>query len=326
MTGVPPVAVLGAGAWGTALANAVARRGTEVILWARREDQAAELARLRTNPAYLPGIALEAGVIPTSDLSRAAGAMIILLVIPTQSSREVARSLRGLVSQDTVLVSCAKGIERTSLAFPTQILTEELPAVQAAVLSGPSFAVDVASGLPTAVTLAAVRAPEAQRAAAALASSSFRIYHSDDVRGVEIGGAAKNVMAIAAGIAAGKGLGASAGAALVARAFAELRRFGSALGARPETLMGLSGLGDLVLTTGSSQSRNFALGYAIGAGGPLPGALAEGAHTAKGLLALAAQAGVDMPIAMAVDAVLSGRVTAAQAVELLLDRPLRSEN
>lgn len=284
------------------------------------------MVRLRANPAYLPGIALEPGVTPTSDLAFAARAALILLVIPTQSSREVARSLRGLVSDDAVLVSCAKGIEQMSLAFPTQVLAEELPVVQTAVLSGPSFAADVASGLPTAVTLAATSAREAERVAVALASPSFRIYHTDDVCGVEIGGAAKNVMAIAAGIAAGKGLGASAGAALVARSFAELRRFGAAFGARPETLMGLSGLGDLVLTMGSSQSRNFALGHAIGAGERLPDALAEGAHTAKGLLALAAKAGVDMPIAMAVDAVLTGQVQAAQAVELLLDRPLRAEN
>ncbi|GGE27795.1 glycerol-3-phosphate dehydrogenase [NAD(P)+] [Agaricicola taiwanensis] len=320
------VGVIGAGAWGTALANVAARTGRSVALWARRAEQVAELTNLRENRRYLADIRLADTVAPTADLARAADNDLVLLVVPAQSLRSVAAELRVHVRGGATLISCAKGIERDTLMLPTQVLAEEIPEGRPAVLSGPSFASDVASGLPTAVTVAASSLEHARCIGAALASATFRIYHSDDVAGVEIGGAAKNVMAIAAGIAAGRGLGASAGAALVARSFAELRRLGKAFGARPETLMGLSGLGDLILTAGSPQSRNFALGHAIGSGLPLPDVLAEGAFTARGLLALAAQHNVDMPIASAVEAVLSGRASPDHAVELLLDRPLRAEN
>jgi glycerol-3-phosphate dehydrogenase (NAD(P)+) len=320
------VGVVGAGAWGTALANAAARAGRRVVLWTRRPEHAEDLARHRTNSRYLPGIGLDAAVTPTADLAQATDADVVLVVVPTQTLREVAASIQPFARPGLTLVSCAKGIERDTLALPTRVLAGEVPACRPAVLSGPSFAADVARGLPTAVTLAAEDVAYAGILAAALASPSFRIYHSEDVVGVEIGGAAKNVMAIAAGIAAGQGLGASAGAALIARAFAELRRFGAASGARPDTLMGLSGLGDLVLTAGSAQSRNFAMGHAIGAGDAVPEALAEGAHTARGLLQLASGRRVDMPIASAVEGVLSGRLSARNAMELLLDRPLRAEN
>jgi glycerol-3-phosphate dehydrogenase (NAD(P)+) len=227
------------------------------------------------------------------------------------------------------IVLCSKGIERDTGLFMSEVLAQILPDNPAAVLSGPSFAADVSRGLPTAVTLAAQDEALARDIAAALSAPAFRLYHSSDVIGAEIGGAAKNVLAIACGIAAGRGLGASAGAALVARGFAELSRFGRSYGARPDTLMGLSGLGDLVLTCGSTQSRNFSFGLAIGRGEApeqaLQGKLAEGAFTAGVLAKLAKARGVDMPIAQSVEAIVAGRIGVDAAVEALLARPSKAE-
>ena len=322
------ISVLGAGAWGTALANVAARAGHDVCLWGRSSAAMQALASTRENPR-LPGVKLEPRVAPSSDLVQASKADLILCVVPAQNTRELAVQLKSHVASSVPLVLCSKGIERGTRKFMNEVLRDELPANPIGVLSGPSFAADVSRGLPTAVTLAADNEDLAREIAASLSAPSFRLYHSDDLRGVEIGGAAKNVLAIACGIAAGRGLGASAGAALVARGFAELRRFGAAFGARPETLMGLSGLGDLVLTCGSTQSRNFSYGLALGRGeSPQEAArsgLAEGAFTAPVLIEMAEEKGVDLPVAKAVAAIISGALTVDGAVEALLARPAKAE-
>lgn len=320
---------MGAGAWGTALANAAARagrqRGASVTLWGRDAAGMARMAEARENAADLPGIALDAAVTPTGDLAALAAADAILLVVPAQACREALGRLAPLARAGLPVISCAKGIERGSRAFMTEVIADALPQAVPAVLSGPSFASDVAAGLPTAVTLAAHDGTLAEALAAALGSTTLRLYHSTDVRGVEIGGAAKNVLAIAAGIVAGRRLGASAAAALVARGFAELMRFGRAYGAKAETITGLSGLGDLILTTSGPQSRNFAFGRALGAGEATGGKLAEGAFTASVLVEMAQARSVDVPISTAVDAVLAGRLSIDGAIEALMARPQRAE-
>ncbi|HQS50128.1 MAG TPA: NAD(P)H-dependent glycerol-3-phosphate dehydrogenase [Xanthobacteraceae bacterium] len=319
------IGVVGAGAWGTALANVAARAGRSVTLYARNEEQAADMEARRENVRGLPGIPLEPGVRVTARRVDLAACDALLLVVPAQALRAVLAELGPSIAPGTPLVSCAKGIERGTGAFMSEVITTTLPHGRAAVLSGPSFAHDVAAGLPTAVTLAAADAGLAEKLADALGGSTFRLYHSTDVRGVEIGGAAKNVLAIAAGIVAGRRLGASAGAALTARGFAELLRFGRAFGAQAETLTGLAGLGDLILTASGPQSRNFALGLALGEGRAGEGKLAEGAYTASVLVEMARAQGVDMPICAAVDAVLAGRLTIAGAIDALMARPQRSE-
>jgi len=273
-------------------------------------------------------VRLEEGIALASNLAEAARAQALLLVVPAQEVREVAIALAPLVAAGTPLIVCAKGIERGSKKFMNEIIAECVPSAAPAILSGPSFAADVARGMPTAVTLAAGDGKLAAALAQAVGSASFRPYHSTDVRGVEIGGAAKNVLAIAAGIVSGCGLGASAAAALTTRGFAELVRFGKAYGARPETMTGLSGLGDLLLTASSPQSRNFSFGVALGRGqrpGEIKGGLAEGVFTAPVLLEMAHERGVDMPISAAVAAVLSERMSVDAAIESLLMRPLKSE-
>jgi glycerol-3-phosphate dehydrogenase (NAD(P)+) len=323
------IAVLGAGAWGTALANALAHAGRSVTLWARDAQAVQTMAERRESPR-LPGVKLDARVTPTSDIEQAALAGAILLVVPAQTLRSVISRIAPFVRPGTPTVSCAKGIERGTRRFMTEIIAQAAPAALPAVLSGPSLADDVARGLPTAVTLACNDESVAAALAAACGSATFRPYHSSDVRGAEIGGAAKNVLAIAAGIVSGRKLGASAAAALTTRGFAELTRFGLALGARRETLTGLSGLGDLVLTCSTPQSRNFSLGMALGQGlsaavatrGPK---LAEGAFTASVLVELADAHGVEMPIARAIAAVLDGRLSIDLAIESLLTRPFRAE-
>ncbi|MBK9081257.1 MAG: NAD(P)-dependent glycerol-3-phosphate dehydrogenase [Rhizobiales bacterium] len=322
--------VLGAGAWGTALALVACRAGLDTTLWGRDAQQVGRIRAERANPAYLPGVALPEGLAATTDLSAAARADFVLAVVPAQALRGVASALALVARPGTPVVVCAKGIERASGLLMSEVAAECLPEHPAAILSGPSFADDVARGLPTAVTLAAHDGALAQRLSGQLANPGFRLYHTTDMRGVEIGGAAKNVLAIACGIAAGRGLGASANAALVARGFAELGRFARAYGARAETLMGLSGLGDLVLTCASAHSRNFAFGLALGRGESLAGAighgkLAEGAHTAPVLVEMARARGVDMPIAAAVADILSGKVGVDGAVEALLARPPKAE-
>lgn len=315
------IAVVGAGAWGTALALAAHRAGRDVVLWGR---DVRDMAETRENRLHLPGIALPDAIRITDDIQATLGADAILLATPTQTIRVVAARLIG-IADDTPVVLCAKGLERGTVLRPTEVLAGALPPAAPAVLSGPSFAADVARGLPTAVTIAATEPKLAMEVCLALGSASFRPYAETDVLGVEIGGAFKNVLAIAAGIVAGRALGASASAALVARGFAELRRVGEALGARPETLMGLSGLGDLVLTCSSVQSRNFAYGVALGRGVAPSGDLAEGAATAPVARALARGLGVEMPITEAVAAIVEGEASIDAAIGALMSRPLKRE-
>ena len=324
------IAVLGAGAWGTALANLAARAGAEVMLWGREPTHVAEMAATGVNARRLPGIPFVSGVTPTGDLAVTAGAEIVLLAVPAQSMRQMAERARPHLAADVPIIVCAKGIERGTGLFMSEVLAEVLPDHPPAILSGPSFAENVAKGLPTAVTLAAGDGATAESLATAFAAPWFRLYHSTDVRGVEIGGSTKNVLAIASGIAAGKALGASAAAALLARGFAELTRFGIANGARPGTLTGLSGLGDLVLTCGSRQSRNFSFGHLLGQGVPLDEARSrigtvEGAMTCAILCDLARKGAVDMPISQAVDAVLAGRASVDAMIGALLARPAKPD-
>jgi glycerol-3-phosphate dehydrogenase (NAD(P)+) len=326
------IGVLGAGAWGTALADLTARTGaaSEVVLWTRDPGHVVEMAATGVNARRLPGVPLASSIVPTADLSALSRSDIVLAAVPAQTMRQVLGLLASHISAGVPLVVCSKGIELSTGMFSSDVVADALPAHPAAILSGPSFARDVSQGLPTAVTLAAHDPDLAARLAELLSTPSLRVYSSHDVRGVEIGGAAKNVLAIANGIAAGRGLGASAGAALVARGFAELSRFGRAFGAEPGTLMGLSGLGDLVLTCTSSTSRNYSFGRALGQGRSLTEAteaagLVEGVHTCGVLVDLANARGIDMPIATAVDAVLAERLSIDDAVAGLLARPLKPE-
>ena len=319
------VAIIGAGAWGTALAGVAARAGREVTLYARDAASAAQIAATRINPR-LPDVSLNASVAVTGEIARAATADIILIATPAQHLREAVAALAPHLAKATPVIATAKGIERGSHKFMTEVIAETAPDASPAILSGPSFAEDVARGLPTAVTLAAKDEALARALVQALGSSTFRPYHTADVRGVEIGGAAKNVLAIAAGIVMGRNLGASAQAALTTRGFAELVRLGRACGARGETMAGLSGLGDLILTCSSPQSRNLALGIALGRGEtPARDKLAEGEFTAPVLIELAASQNVDMPVSNAVVAILSGAVTIDDAIEGLLTRPFKAE-
>ncbi len=323
------IVVLGAGAWGTALANVAARAGRSVTLWTRDETTAATLAKTRMSPR-LPGIRLDDSVQVTNDIAQSARGDAVLIAVPAQNLRTVARAIDPSLRPGTPVVACAKGIERGSRKFMTEVIAESALRASLAILSGPSFAIDVARGLPTAVTLALGDEKRAAELAGALGSATFRPYHSTDVRGVEIGGAAKNVLAIAAGIVTGRKLGASAAAALITRGFAELFRFGKAFGARPETLTGLSGLGDLILTCSSPQSRNFSLGIALGEGRARDevqkNKLAEGIDTAPALVEMAKAKNIDMPIASAVAAVLDGTMSVDGAIESLLTRPFRAES
>jgi glycerol-3-phosphate dehydrogenase (NAD(P)+) len=323
------IAVIGGGAWGTALALTCARAGRKVTLWEHDARNATQLAQKRES-LFLPGVRLDGGIAIAVDIADAAKAEAILLVVPAQAVRAAATRLAPQLAPRTPLIVCAKGIERGSKKFMSEIVAECAPNAVPAILSGPSFAADVARGLPTAVTLASNDGELAAALAQAISAASFRLYHSTDMRGVEIGGAAKNVLAIAAGVVTGRGLGASAGAALTTRGFAELVRFGKAFGAQPQTMMGLSGLGDLLLTCSSPQSRNFSFGAALGRGkrpDDIHGTtgLAEGAFTASVLVEMARDKSVDMPISLAVDALLSGTLSVDRAIESLLARPLKAE-
>jgi glycerol-3-phosphate dehydrogenase (NAD(P)+) len=323
------LSIIGAGSWGIALATAALRAGRDVMLWTRNDSAAEALARSRESP-LLPGATIDDRIAVTASLQDAARCDAILLVVPAQAVREVASALAPLVTNGMPVVACAKGIERGTRKFMTEVIAEAAPNTAPAILSGPSFASDVVRGLPTAVTLAAGEEKVAANLARALGSATFRPYHSTDLRGVEIGGAAKNVLAIAAGVVSGRGLGASAAAALTTRGFAELMRFGRTLGARPETLTGLSGLGDLILTCSTPQSRNFSLGLALGKGlSPVEAiaqtGLAEGVYTASVLSEMASARNVDMPVAAAIADVLAGEITIDEAIARLMTRPFRAE-
>jgi glycerol-3-phosphate dehydrogenase (NAD(P)+) len=323
------IAVIGAGAWGTALALTCARAGRKVSLWEHDAANAAQLTQKRES-LYLPGARLDDGIAVVGDLAEAARADALLLVVPAQHVRSVATALRPLVAKGTPLIVCAKGFERGTRKFMSDVIAECAPDAVPAVLSGPSFARDVALGMPTAVTLAAGDGNLAAELAQAVNSPTLRPYHSSDLRGVEVGGAVKNVLAIAAGIVSGRGLGYSATAALTTRGFAELVRFGRACGGKTETMMGLSGLGDLILTCTSPQSRNFSFGLNLGQGEKSSDihrttGLAEGTFTAPVLLEMARERGVDMPISSAVAAVIAEKLSVDAAIESLLARPLKAE-
>lgn len=323
------VGVIGAGAWGTALAQALAGDGSEVLLWAREAELARHINADRRNPLYLPGAALAESIRATSDLADLASLPVLLAVVPAQFLASV---LAGLPGGARDLVLCAKGIEAGSGRLMADVAADAAPDARIAVLSGPTFAHEVAAGLPTAVTLAC-SGGEAQwrRLSPVIARPALRPYYSDDIIGAEIGGAVKNVLAIACGVVEGLRLGQNARAALIARGYAEMVRFGLARGARPETLSGLCGLGDLVLTCTSTSSRNFSLGLALGQGFSAAEALAgknsvaEGAATAPVLAELARRDGIEMPIVDAVCRLLEGRAPADRVVSDLLARPLRAE-
>jgi len=329
------IGVIGAGAWGTALAVAARRAGREVVLWARDPELAAEIGTRHQNPRYLPDVRLDPEIRTTASLAEAAACDALLLVTPAQVQREIAVALaphldpRHALRQP--LVVCSKGIERGSGQLMTEVLAEALPGRATAVLSGPTFALEVARGLPTAVTLAAEDAALGAVLVQALGSRAFRPYLSDDVVGAQVGGAVKNVIAIACGIVTGRKLGDNSRAALITRGLAEIARLGGAKGARPETLMGLSGLGDLTLTCTSTLSRNYSLGVALGRGETLEAlmagrrSVAEGVFSAGAAVALAARLGVEMPISGAVDAILNQGAPIEAAIEALLARPFRAE-
>ncbi|PEQ14469.1 glycerol-3-phosphate dehydrogenase [Novosphingobium sp. PC22D] len=323
------VGVIGAGAWGTALAQSLASDGSDVLLWAREPDLAEEINTARSNSIYLPSANLAETIRATSDLAAFADLAALLVVVPAQFLASV---IAQLPSGPRDLVLCAKGIEAGSGRLMLDVATDAAPGAAIAVLSGPTFAHEVAAGLPTAVTLACSQGrAQWDRLAPQIARPSLRPYYSDDVIGAEIGGAVKNVLAIACGVVEGLNLGQNARAALIARGYAEMLRFGQAKGARADTLSGLCGLGDLVLTCSSTSSRNFSLGLALGQGMSAREALsgknsvAEGAHTAPVLAELATRAGIEMPIVEAVCRLLSGEAPAGTVVTELLARPLRAE-
>lgn len=324
--------VIGGGAWGTALACLARRAQADVTLWAREAEVVESINQRSENELFLPGIPLDAGIIATGDLAAAVRADMVLLVSPAQAVRAVAGAMAPFLAPGTPVAICAKGLERGTHKLLTDVLAEVLPQAEPMVLSGPSFAADVARGLPTAVTLAARTNDLAHEMAAMLAGSSFRPYAGDDLIGAQVGGAVKNVLAIACGIVDGRSLGESARASLITRAFAELMRFGRAFGARPETLSGLSGLGDLILTCSSRQSRNMSLGFALGEGRTVEEVLgnrrsvSEGVHTAGVVVELAEKYNIDMPISRAVHEIVEGRLAVDQAIGDLLNRPLKAEN
>ena len=331
MTGLNHIGVLGGGAWGTALAYTAQQAGRQVSVWALEAEVSQALSEGRGNPVYLPGVALPA-MTASSDLSVLADCDAILSVVPAQHSRATFQKLKGHMKPGIPILLCSKGIEQSTLSLMSDVVSETLPRAIPAVLSGPSFAADVARGLPTAVTLACEDEALGRALMEAIGRPAFRPYWSDDIIGAEIGGAVKNVLAIACGIVEGLQLGKSAHAALIARGFAEMNRLAVSLGAHADTLSGLCGLGDLVLTCSSVQSRNMSFGKALGEGRVAADILAErqsvteGVATAPALVAMAKREQVDMPICEAVDAILAGRITLKDAMASLLSRPFTQES
>ena len=325
------IGIIGAGAWGTALGAAAALAGRRVTLWAREQAVIDTINTQHENALFLAGIPLPASIAATGDLAEAANADALLIGAPAQHLRATLTQLKPHLRDGTPLVLCAKGIERGTGKLMTEVLIESVPACEPAILSGPSFARDVAHGLPTAVTIAARKLDVARALQAAFGHMTFRPYAGDDLIGVALGGAAKNVYAIACGTVAGMGLGESARAALLSRSFAELCRLGEAMGARIETLMGLSGLGDLVLTATSASSRNYAFGLDVGKAVPRdelfkPGRpLAEGVETAPALVARAKHHNIELPIAETTAEILSGAIALDAAIPRLMSRPLKTE-
>ena len=320
--------IIGGGAWGTALAQLLAADGAPVRLWAREADVVAAINAEHRNPVFLPGAALSSSLVATGALADMADCDALLVVVPVPYLRNV---LADLPAGDAPLILCSKGMEADSFAFPIDIARDVAPGRSVAVLSGPTFAHEVAAGLPTAITLAAADTALGETLAQALARPHFRPYVSTDLVGAEIGGAVKNILAIACGIVDGAGLGLNARAALISRGFAEMTRFGLSRGADADTLAGLAGLGDLVLTCTSSNSRNFSLGQGLGRGEDIAALMAdrrtvaEGAFSAPVVAAAARADGIDMPITDAVARLVAGEIRAAEAIQALLSRPLRRE-
>lgn len=327
------ISVLGAGAWGTALAHIAASNGKKVVLWAREPELIGEIETKRRNTLFLPDVDLNENITPTNDQARAVSkAEAVLMVIPAQYLRASCQALRPVWPAGLPAVICAKGIEQKTGALLSEILAEELPQAEIAVLSGPTFAEEAAQNKPTALTLACGNEALGKELVATLGTPTFRPYYSSDVIGVQIGGAVKNVMAIAAGIVAGKKLGDNARAALITRGLAEISRLAAALGGQTYTLMGLSGLGDLVLTANSTQSRNFTVGLELGKGRGLSDILsekrtvAEGVFTAAAVLERAARAGVEMPISEGLSRIMNENVPVDDVIQSLFARPFKNEN
>ena len=325
------IGIIGGGAWGTALTCVVRRAGRDAVLWAREAGVVDGVNRGHENSLFLPGIELDHAVKATGRLAEAADVDAVLLVVPAQFLRAVTAELGAVMAAGVPVVLCAKGIERETGALMSEVVAATLPGHPVAVLSGPTFAAEVAGDLPTAVTLAAADDGLGQVLAEALGSRRFRIYRSGDVAGAEIGGAVKNVLAIACGITEGRGFGSNGRAALITRGLAEMTRLCVAKGGRAETMMGLCGLGDLVLTCNSRQSRNYSVGVALGEGTLLADVLAgrrsvaEGVDSAGAVAGLAQTLGIEMPIVAAVNAVLGGKLSVDDAINGLLARPFRSE-
>ena len=323
--------VIGAGAWGTALALVCARAGLNVVLQAREPEVVESITARRINEAFLPGVVLDDAISVTADLSGLSECDLVLAVPPAQFMRSTLAAYAPHHKAGAPIVLCSKGIERGSLKLMTEVLAETIPDAPAAVLSGPSFAADVSKGLPTAVTLACADADLGEALMETLSGPGFRPYLATDLIGAEVGGAIKNVLAIACGLSEGRRLGKSAHAALITRGFAEMTRLGVALGGEPETVAGLCGLGDLVLTCSSPQSRNMSLGLALGEGQSIEQALAgkrsvaEGYESAPAVRELAARLGVEMPICEAIAALLAGETSVDALIEALLSRPLKAE-
>lgn len=327
----PRIGVLGGGAWGTALAQVAASAGNDVLLWAIETDVVTEIDQSHTNSKFLPNIILSKNIKATNDISLLGDLDAVLSVVPAQFTRQTLAKFAPFARAGLPIALCSKGIEQSTLKLMTDVLQETIPNAIGVVVSGPSFAKDVAIGLPTAVTLACNNKEIGEKLLTLLGIATFRPYWVDDLVGAEIGGAVKNVLAIACGMAEGRKLGESARAALITRGFAEMTRLGVKLGAKPETLMGLCGLGDLVLTCSSTSSRNFSLGKSIGEGQSIEAALsgklsvAEGAATAPALAELAKRENVEMPICQAVHAILAGKIAFDDAFGALLNRPFREE-
>lgn len=331
MSAAGRLAIVGAGAWGTALALVARRAGCQVVIWAHDPAVAATINARHANPEFLPGIALDAEIRASADMAELGACDIALLVPPAQHLRAVAQALAPHLAAGAPVALCAKGVELGSGKLMSEVAAETLPGRALAVISGPTLAPEVARDLPTAVTVAAADAAVGRRIVAAIGTARFRPYLSDDPTGAEIGGAVKNVLAIACGIVTGRGLGDNARAALVTRGLAEMIRLAVAKGGKAETLMGLSGLGDLVLTCNAPASRNMSLGMALGAGRPLADILAErravteGVTSAAAIAALAARLGIDMPIVAAVDRLLHEDADIDAEIAGLLARPFKAE-
>jgi len=325
------IGIIGGGAWGTALAQVLAVSGKTARIWAREEDVVSSINARHVNEPFLPGIPLHNNVVATGSLSEAAQADALLIVSPAQYMRATLESLKASIRDDMPVIICSKGVEIDSGLLMSQVAAEVMPKASIAILTGPTFAAEIARGLPSAVTLAMKDKSDSEKLAAALNCRTLRMYASDDILGAQVGGAVKNVIAIACGVIEGKKLGDSARAALVTRGLAEMARLASAMGAKKETLMGMCGVGDIILTCSSMQSRNFSLGVALGQGRKLQDILGErtsvteGVTTAKALVVMAKNHAVDMPISDAINKCLHDGANVDEMIAKMLDRPVKPE-